>query len=72
MNPSPQLQQTAAFTVDEFCVAHGRMSRTLFYELLKNGRGPRIFKAGRKTLVSVEAATAWRAAMEAGAAKEAA
>ena len=53
-----------AFTVAEFCEAHGRISRTLFYSLIKNGKGPRLMKIGRRTLVSQEAAADWRREME--------
>ena len=50
-------------TVDEFCQSH-RISRGTFYALLKEGRGPTIMKVGARTLVSEEAATAWRRRME--------
>lgn len=53
-----------AFTVTEFCEAH-RLSRALLYKLLRDGQGPRYFKAGRRTLISAESAAQWRAAMEA-------
>jgi predicted DNA-binding transcriptional regulator AlpA len=48
-----------AFSVDEFCAAHG-ISRAFFYLLQKERRGPRTLKVGRRTLVSVEAAAEWR------------
>jgi hypothetical protein len=48
-----------AFSVDEFCEAH-RISRAFFYTLQKDNLGPKTFKAGRRTLVSVEAAAEWR------------
>jgi len=51
------------FTVSEFCEAH-RISKAGFYELVKNGRGPRLMRIGRKPLVSVEAAAEWRRTME--------
>ena len=54
-----------AFTVAQFCAVHGNMSRTLFYELLKQGRGPITFKLGRKTLISSHAAADWVNRMEA-------
>jgi hypothetical protein len=57
-----------AFTVPEFCEAH-RISRALFYILLKDGRGPAIIKAGRRTLIAADAAAAWRRRMEAAAAE---
>ena len=53
-----------AFTVPEFCEAH-RISRALFYILARDGRGPRVMKAGRRTLISAEAAGEWRRKMEA-------
>jgi hypothetical protein len=53
------------FTVSEFCEAHGRMSRTLFYKLVNEGKGPRLMKIGRRTLISQEAAADWRRQMEA-------
>jgi len=53
-----------AFTVSEFCERH-RISRTIFYEILKAGTGPTIFKCGAKTLISREAAADWRRAREA-------
>lgn len=55
--------QQLAYSPAQFCDQHG-IARTTFYALLKEGRGPRTFKVGRRTLISVEAATAWRARME--------
>jgi len=54
----------AAFTIPEFCAAH-RISRALFYILAREGRAPAIIKAGRRTLISNEAAARWRRDMEA-------
>ena len=54
------------FSVDEFCVAHG-ISRAMFYDHLKRGDGPAIMKVGSRTMVSAEAAAAWRKQMEQGA-----
>jgi hypothetical protein len=53
-----------ALTVDEFCSRHG-ISRRLFYDLQKQGRGPRIMKVNSRTLVSREAAAEWRRRVEA-------
>ncbi len=55
--------ETAATTVDEFCQAH-RISRASFYNYLKAGQGPAVMKVGGRTLVSNEAAAAWRRRME--------
>ena len=55
-----------AFSVPEFCEAR-RISRALFYLMLRDNRGPRLMKAGRRTLISREAAESWRREMEAAA-----
>ncbi len=54
---------TATYSVRDFCREHG-ISRGLFYRLLREGRGPRVIKAGRRTLISREAAEEWRRRME--------
>lgn len=47
-------------TVKEFCAAH-RISKALFYELLRDGRGPAMTKiTPRCTRISAEAAAEWR------------
>ena len=51
-------------SVDEFCVDH-RISRAMFYKILKEGTGPRVMKVGNRTLISVEADADWRRTMEA-------
>jgi hypothetical protein len=53
-----------ALSVAESCRQHG-ISRGLFYNLVREGRGPRLIKAGRRTLISQEAAEEWRHRMEA-------
>jgi predicted DNA-binding transcriptional regulator AlpA len=50
-------------SVPAFLVEHG-ISRSLFYRLIKEGRGPRITKINDRTLISAEAAAEWRARME--------
>ena len=55
-----------AFSVAEFCEKH-RITKPHLYELFKRGTGPRIMKAGRRTLISIEAAADWRRQMEQGA-----
>jgi predicted DNA-binding transcriptional regulator AlpA len=54
-----------AYSVDEFCRSHG-ICRATFYNLRKAGDGPVEMKIGARTLISVEAAEAWRRRMEAG------
>lgn len=55
--------QHEAFSVSQFCESHD-ISRATFYQLLKSGDAPVIFKIGKRTLISVEAAEAWRRRME--------
>ena len=49
--------------VKSFCESN-RICKGLFYELLKQGKGPRITKVGRRTLISPEAEQDWRQQME--------
>jgi predicted DNA-binding transcriptional regulator AlpA len=56
--PAPSLQ-----SVPSFCSDNG-ISRSLFYRLVTEGRGPRVTKVARRTLISSEAAADWRARME--------
>ena len=55
--------ERGAFSVSQFCAAHD-ISRTAYYDLRREGKGPREFKVGRRTLISVEAAAEWRRKME--------
>ena len=48
-----------AYSVAEFCKAHP-ISRATFYNLKKLNQAPAIMRAGRRVLISVEAARAWR------------
>lgn len=54
---------TLMTSVAEFCHSHG-ISRATFYKLAAEGRAPAIAKIGRRTLISAEAAEAWRRRME--------
>ena len=51
------------YSVKEFCCQHG-ISRSLLYKLLQSGHGPRIIKAGKRTLIAHEAAEEWRRSNE--------
>lgn len=51
------------YSVIQFCKIHG-ISRSLFYKLAKEGRGPQIMKVNRRTLISREAAEDWVRRME--------
>jgi predicted DNA-binding transcriptional regulator AlpA len=59
----PGLTGRRAFSVDEFCAAHG-ISRAMFYKLGKERKAPRLMKVGTRTLISEEAAADWRRQME--------
>jgi predicted DNA-binding transcriptional regulator AlpA len=59
-----------AYTIIEFCAAHG-ISRATFYALLRAGRGPRLMRvSANRVAISREAAEDWRRAREADAAAE--
>lgn len=53
-----------AFTVDEFCRAHG-VGRSYVYEQIASGR-LRTRKAGRRTLILAADAAQWLAALPEG------
>jgi hypothetical protein len=52
------------FTIPEFCRRH-KFSQSYFFVLKKTGLGPRTMKLGHRTLISKEAAAAWRREREA-------
>jgi hypothetical protein len=52
-----------AFSIPEFCLRN-RISTALFFKLARQGRGPRVFHVGRRTLITKESATAWRRTLE--------
>jgi predicted DNA-binding transcriptional regulator AlpA len=54
---------TSMLSVPVFLAEHG-ISRSLFYRLVQQGRGPRITKIAGRTLITAEAAADWRARME--------
>ncbi|ART54831.1 hypothetical protein CBP36_11960 [Acidovorax carolinensis] len=63
MNPTAPTLSKLAYTVPQFCDGFN-VSRTHFYGLLKEGRGPRLMKVGRRTLISAQAAADWCKRME--------
>lgn len=56
--------QPLAFSIHEFAEAHG-ISIDNYFKLQRLGLGPRTMKAGARTLITVEAAAAWRRGREA-------
>jgi predicted DNA-binding transcriptional regulator AlpA len=63
MQPQRQLM-----AIKQFCADHG-ISRSFFYKLIAEGRGPRLCKLGARTLISAEAAADWRRGLEQGVAQ---
>jgi predicted DNA-binding transcriptional regulator AlpA len=53
----------AAFSVDEFCARNG-ISRSLFYKLVRTGKGPATMRLGVRTLITGAAEAAWHRVME--------
>jgi predicted DNA-binding transcriptional regulator AlpA len=62
-NGATRIATALAFTVPEFCQAHG-ISRALYYILARDGRAPASMKVGRRRLIARESAEAWRRQME--------
>jgi predicted DNA-binding transcriptional regulator AlpA len=62
---------TALFNITSFCLAHG-ISESFFYELRKQGLGPRELKLGSRVFITHESASEWRAQREAATAPAAA
>ena len=59
-------QLIAAFSIREFCTAHG-FSQSMYFKLRNMGLGPREMAVGSRRLISQEAAAEWRKAREAAA-----
>jgi len=53
-----------AYTITDFCRAHS-ISRSFFFKLQSNGEAPRVMRAGRRIMISREAAAEWRREREA-------
>lgn len=64
MQQHPTASEKLAFSITEFCRLHG-VSRSLFYHLLRVGKGPAVMRVGGRVAVSKEAAAKWRADREA-------
>jgi excisionase family DNA binding protein len=55
---------TEAYNIPEFCRAHG-ISRSTFYNLVRDGGAPRLMRVRDRVLISREAAEEWRRQCEA-------
>jgi hypothetical protein len=53
-----------AFSIPEFCLRNS-ISSALFFKLIREGRGPRVMRVGRRTLITKESAAVWRSTLEA-------
>jgi hypothetical protein len=53
----------AAYSIAEFCIAH-RISVDFYFRLQRDGLGPKVMRIGGRTIISNEAAFAWRRARE--------
>ena len=69
--PKRNTDAVGAYSVPDFCRLHGGMSEAFFHKIVSEGHGPRLMKIGARTMVSVEAAQAWRCEREAEAQREA-
>ena len=55
----PEITGRAAFSIAEFCAAHG-FSRATFYNLQADGQAPEVMRVRGRVLISAEAAARWR------------
>jgi hypothetical protein len=60
---------TLGFRIPGFCQAHG-LSLDFYYRMQRKKLGPKTMKIGGVTVISVEAAEAWRREREAATAEE--
>lgn len=58
------MNNPTCFTIAGFADEH-HISKAFLYKLINEGKGPRLMKVGRRTLISYEAAADWRAKLEA-------
>lgn len=54
-----------ALSIREFCQAHN-LSIDSYFRMHRSGLGPQTMKIGARTIISIEAAAAWRREREAG------
>jgi len=50
------------FSIQAFCERHG-ISKPTLYKMWAEGNGPAFMQIGRRVLIPIEAATAWRLRM---------
>jgi hypothetical protein len=55
-----------AYSIAEFCIAH-RISSAMYFKLKQQGFAPVEMRCGKRVLISIEAAAAWRRTREAAA-----
>ena len=48
-----------AYTIKQFCESHN-LPQSTYFKLQKEGKGPRVRKAGKRVLISIESAKEWR------------
>jgi hypothetical protein len=61
--PSPPLEELKAYSIGQFCQAHN-ISVDTYFRMQRHSHGPATMKVGQRTLISAEAAAAWRQAAQ--------
>jgi len=64
MEKNQNYQQPGGTDIPEFC-KNWCISRSKFYQLVKDGDGPDLIKVGTRTIISNAASARWGAEMEA-------
>jgi hypothetical protein len=57
---APPPGNAGAFSIPQFCAAHGAMSEAFYHKLQTLGLGPKTMRVGGRTMISIEAAAQWR------------
>jgi hypothetical protein len=70
-NPVSANPAALALSIENFCQLHS-ISQDMFFKMKREGWGPDTIKVGARTLITNEAATAWRRQRQAAAATSAA
>ena len=56
----PSVDEPAVYSIRQFIKAHN-ISYGKFYQMCREGKGPKLMKVGTRRMISVEEAARWRA-----------
>jgi predicted DNA-binding transcriptional regulator AlpA len=56
---APPPSDALAYSIPQFCSAFAGMSEALYYKIAAAGQGPKTFKVGNRTMISIASAKEW-------------